>query len=61
MNENWQHMTPALWECKDYADGWICFPIEEDAVEYQRETGCMVRVYFRPPVAQQQGAANVAA
>ena len=36
-----------LWECKDYADGWIKFDRERDARDYQHETGCVMRVYYR--------------
>ena len=37
-----------LWECKDYADGWIAFRKQSEALEYQDQTGCLVRIYFRP-------------
>jgi len=42
--------APALaigWECKDYADGWIKYSRPADALRYQDETGCLLRVTYR--------------
>jgi len=35
------------WECKDYADGWIRYFDEQEALAYQRDTGCIIRVVYR--------------
>lgn len=32
-----------IWECKDYADGWIRYVTLADALEYQEQTGCIMR------------------
>lgn len=39
-----------LWQCKDYADGWISFPSKLEAMEYQAATGCAVRTVPCDPV-----------
>lgn len=31
------------WECKDFADGWIKFASLAEALEYQEQTGCVMR------------------
>jgi hypothetical protein len=41
-------LQPFLWECKDYADGWIRYFDEEEALAYQRDTGCALRITYRP-------------
>lgn len=48
-------LVPYLWQCKDYADGWLSFANEDEAQAYQRDTGCAVRITYRPlPAAPQQ-------
>lgn len=39
---------PYLWQCKDYADGWITYTDREEALAYQRDTGCLLRITYRP-------------
>lgn len=41
------NLEACSWECKDYADGWIKFQTLNEAIEYQIETGCLVRVVYR--------------
>jgi len=49
-------MVPYLWQCKDYADGWLSYANEDEAQAYQRDTGCAVRITYRPlPAAPLQG------
>lgn len=49
-------LVPYLWQCKDYADGWLSYTNEDEAQAYQRDTGCAVRITYRPlPAAPQQG------
>lgn len=49
-------LVPYLWQCKNYADGWLSFANEDEAQAYQRDTGCAVRITYRPlPAAPQQG------
>ncbi len=36
-----------LFECKDYADGWITFKNEREARAYQDDTGCLMRIYYK--------------
>lgn len=43
----------AVWECKDYADGWITYFDQQEAFAYQRETGCAMRITCRPARALQ--------
>lgn len=31
------------WECKDYADGWIRYDSLDEALDYQEQTGCVMR------------------
>lgn len=40
--------VPYLWQCKDYADGWISYADREEALAYQRDTGCLLRITYRP-------------
>ncbi len=40
------HSNPT-WECKDYADGWIPYATLEDALAYQKETGCAMRPVYK--------------
>jgi hypothetical protein len=40
--------VPYLWQCKDYMDGWISYADREEALAYQRDTGCLLRVTYRP-------------
>ena len=35
--------TVTEWECKDYADGWIRYATLADALDYQEQTGCIMR------------------
>jgi hypothetical protein len=38
------HFRPTgIWQCKDYADGWITFPTRESAQNYHEETGALMR------------------
>lgn len=30
------------WYCKDFATGWIKFTDQEKAIEYAKETGCIM-------------------
>jgi hypothetical protein len=39
---------PVAWHCKDYADGWINFDNEAEALAYQKDTGCLIRIVYRP-------------
>jgi hypothetical protein len=41
-------LAAVMWECKDYADGWIRYFDELEALAYQRDTGCALRVTYRP-------------
>jgi len=47
--------TPYLWQCKDYADGWISYADKEEALAYQRDTGCLLRITYRPVAPQPKG------
>ena len=49
-------MIAFCWECKDYADGWIRYFDEHEALAYQRDTGCALRVTYRPAPAQPDNA-----
>ncbi len=40
-------MEPYLWQCKDYANGWIDYFNEAEALAYQRDTGCAMRITYR--------------
>lgn len=35
--------SPVAWECKDYADGWIRFDNQKEALDYQLNSGCIMR------------------
>lgn len=48
-------LQPFLWECKDYADGWIRYFNEEEALAYQRDTGCAMRITYRPAKPELRG------
>lgn len=48
-------LHPFMWECKDFADGWIRYFNEEEALAYQRDTGCALRVTYKPTTQQGEG------
>jgi hypothetical protein len=47
LNERGRYGMPFMWQCKDYADGWIDFSNEHEALNYSYKTGCLVRVVYR--------------
>lgn len=47
-------LEPTHWHCKDYADGWISFDNAGEALAYQRDTGCLLRVIYRPSQIREQ-------
>jgi len=47
LDERGRYGMPFVWQCKDYADGWIDFSNEHEALNYSYETGCLMRVVYR--------------
>ena len=47
LNERGRYGMPFKWQCKDYANGWISFDNEHEALNYSYETGSAMRVLYR--------------